>query len=143
MANTLETLVIAVGIFGILLSMSALFYTDFSDQTGHNATSVKKIANIANATEIIKESDKILKNQTQPQESNLLTISSHFLSVGISVINLVVSTPQTIYNVLVNIGDILPAGISIPAGFVNIIFVITAVTVMFGIARFLAGRSES
>lgn len=140
--GVMESIVLVIAVFGIMLGLASPFYTDFFTATGHNSTSVQVLQDRANSTRILQESTRILNNQTQQPETNIFTLSSTLLGIGVGVINLVINTPGTILGLVTGASSILPSGI-IPPLVAEFLLVLVTVTVVFAISRFLAGRSES
>ena len=136
----MKTILFVIIVFSLLSSMSIGFYSDMMSGTDQTPTDISILNKESNITSIQKESENIIENIPQPQDINIFTIPSLFLSVGFSVISLVLQTPALIWTLMTDISTVVRP-LPIPTEFMAMIYLIVSISIIFGIAKFLAGRT--
>ena len=136
----MKTILFVIIVFSLLSSMSIGFYSDMMSGTDQTPTDISILNKESNITSIQKESENIIENIPQPQDINIFTIPSLFLSVGFSVISLVLQTPALIWTLMTDIATVVRP-LPIPTEFMAMIYLIVSISIIFGIAKFLAGRT--
>lgn len=139
--GAIESAVIAVAVFGVVLGLTSGFYTDFSTETGHTATPVTNLQQKANISGIKDQAVKIIGNQTQQQSSDPLIIGQGLLATGLGIFSITFSIPSTILGVLMGVSELIPSGI-IPGEIYLLIYIVILMIFVFAIARLYTARND-